>query len=548
MNTLPVISRELHHEARNGQNYWLRVAAAGVMIGAATLTYLSFTGPVGGKGWELFGVLQPTLYTLIWLLVPIMTCDCISRERRESTLGLLFLTPLRPVDVLVAKATSSVLRALSLFVAAGPVIVIMLLLGGVAYNDLLRAVLMDLTAMLCAISAGLIASSRCTSFRRSALLAVLLGITFMIASGLPQGAWLLLWLLKGGAGVTPESLDAREMALLVTVYSWAISSGVAGIWSVVPVTTSSTILWLALGHVAAAALLLLACLWWIGRGLRIGLVETGLTAAQARWWRIFCSPTFFTGVLQRWNRRQLNRNPVGWLQRRTWSARIGMWGWVTAYIVLEMGLLNLSGISGGGGWEAVTIMQPFLAGLLFTGLAFSAADSLREERETGALELLLVTPLTVRKVILGRLFGLWGQYLPAFLAILFTWFYVISADSAVSSTLRTVVRHGWTLVLFSSFLTLPVIGLRQSLHRRHFLTAWMLTLGLGLVGPLMMPMSIFDGWSWGTQALIGQYAYIPLPMALAMFGIILLSQLATAAGSIRRLVRVLNQREFLRQD
>jgi ABC-type transport system involved in cytochrome c biogenesis permease component len=161
-----------------------------------------------------------------------------------------------------------------------------------------------------------------------------------------------------------------------------------------------------------------------------------------------------------------------------------MWGWVTAYIVLEMGLLNLSGISGGGGWEAVTIMQPFLAGLLFTGLAFSAADSLREERETGALELLLVTPLTVRKVILGRLFGLWGQYLPAFLAILFTWFYVISADSAVSSTLRTVVRHGWTLVLFSSFLTLPVIGLRQSLHRRHFLTAWMLTLGLGLVGTI----------------------------------------------------------------
>jgi len=42
-------------------------------------------------------------------------CDCISREKREGTLGLLFLTPLRVTDVIAGKAIIHVLRALTLF-------------------------------------------------------------------------------------------------------------------------------------------------------------------------------------------------------------------------------------------------------------------------------------------------------------------------------------------------------------------------------------------------------------------------------------------------
>ena len=47
------------------------------------------------QGGRLFGYFNTLLFFTIWILVPLVTADCISSERREGTLGLLFLTPLR---------------------------------------------------------------------------------------------------------------------------------------------------------------------------------------------------------------------------------------------------------------------------------------------------------------------------------------------------------------------------------------------------------------------------------------------------------------------
>ena len=50
----------------------------------------------------------------IWVLVPLLVADCLSRERREGTLGLLFLTPLTANDIVIAKGLSHGLRAVTL--------------------------------------------------------------------------------------------------------------------------------------------------------------------------------------------------------------------------------------------------------------------------------------------------------------------------------------------------------------------------------------------------------------------------------------------------
>ena len=121
VNALPVIERELGSEARNSMNYGLRLASAAMMLGMLAACYVGLDGRIGGRGNYFFNVLQPTLFSLIWLLGPIMTCDCISKERRDGTLGLLFLTPLRPVDVGLAKTLSGILRAFTLILAVLPV-------------------------------------------------------------------------------------------------------------------------------------------------------------------------------------------------------------------------------------------------------------------------------------------------------------------------------------------------------------------------------------------------------------------------------------------
>ncbi len=71
-------------------------------------------------GRQLFAVLHCTLLGAIWVLVPMLTADCISRERREGTLGLLFLTPLKGTDIVVAKGLAHGLRAVTLGLAVLP--------------------------------------------------------------------------------------------------------------------------------------------------------------------------------------------------------------------------------------------------------------------------------------------------------------------------------------------------------------------------------------------------------------------------------------------
>ncbi len=492
MNSLPVMVRELRVEARHSMNYWLRVLGAGVMLGVTVMVGVHLEGRIAGKGSVMFGVLQPTLFSLIWLLAPIMTCDSISRERREGTLGLLFLTPLQPVDVGIAKALSGILRAFTLILAILPVIAIPLLLGGVSGQDLLRAALMNLMALIGAIAAGLLASSRCREFSRAALLSLLLSVLALLLLGNLQIAWFLHQMFAGNLGPIPnEPMPGWVLLGLMTLGPWIVSSNVASIWQQPQIGTTPDILWVCLGQVIFALLLLAGILALLNRNLRKLSVETGLTKRQHWWWQTFCTPRLFKRTFTRVNRGLLNRNPIGWLQRRTWTARITTWGWLGTLVTVEAFL-----VTGRMGWNGLMEVQPVIAAFLGVGITFSAADSFRKERETGALELLLVTPLTVRQVIWGRLFGLWGQYLPMFLLLIGTWWYIASWRAWQNTEGLWMLRYGFGLVFTSSFAFLPVIGLYQSLRRHNFFTAWLNTTIFGLVIPLLTPILTLLIWRW----------------------------------------------------
>src|SRR5205085_8809556 len=56
--------------------------------------------------------------------------------------------------------------------------------------------------------------------------------------------------------------------------------------------------------------------------------------------RTFCTPKLWLSVFERWMRRKLERNPVGWLEQRTWSGRLVMWGWLAVAISLTSAALT----------------------------------------------------------------------------------------------------------------------------------------------------------------------------------------------------------------
>ena len=151
----PVIIRELLAESRRPFNYWMRVAGAAALLGALLIFAFNPFGFAPGRGGILFGNLNALVFLSVWIVVPLLTADCISRERREGTLGLLFLTPLKSHNIVLAKSLVHALRASSLLLGAIPVLAIPLLLGGVSGIDLLRTGLLDLGALVLALTAGL---------------------------------------------------------------------------------------------------------------------------------------------------------------------------------------------------------------------------------------------------------------------------------------------------------------------------------------------------------------------------------------------------------
>ena len=190
MTVLPVIVRELRASARQPFTYYLRVfgVAALLLVG---LLFGLHRGSTPAFGRELFAALHCTLLASIWVLVPMLTADCISRERREGTLGLLFLTPLKGTDIVVAKALAQGLRAITLWLAVLPVLTIPFLMGGVSWTEAALSVVMNANAMCWALAAGLLASAWSKSWPRALLGAAILAFAFLVILGM-AGGWFLM--------------------------------------------------------------------------------------------------------------------------------------------------------------------------------------------------------------------------------------------------------------------------------------------------------------------------------------------------------------------
>jgi ABC-type transport system involved in cytochrome c biogenesis permease component len=143
-------------------------------------------------------------------------------------------------------------------------------------------------------------------------------------------------------------------------------------------------------------------------------------------------------------------------------------------------------------WQDAWAAQEWLALLVLLGLTFSAAGSFRSERESGALELLLVTPLRAGQVIRGRLQGIRMQYLPAVLTLALAWFCLLPPrwQKVIFQPAEweggTVLWLCLFVAVIVSFVTLPVIGLYFSLKRMNHLVSWLCACGVGLLIPWLL--------------------------------------------------------------
>jgi ABC-type Na+ efflux pump permease subunit len=122
----------------------------------------------------------------------------------------------------------------------------------------------------------------------------------------------------------------------------------------------------------------------------------------------------------------------------------------------------------------IDLIDVLLAHPLLLSMAAAAAGSFRRERESGVLELLLVSPLDASTIVFGRIRGLFAQFLPSVVLILVGWIFLVTLwpDSATDQL--------WPVVRFAALsLAIPCLGLYASLRTRNFISAFLLAVVLG---------------------------------------------------------------------
>ncbi len=431
-NAWPVVGRELRVAARRPATWRARLSIAGLAVGltafilwkAMAVTRAQLGGAAfvlgmansvspGMLGGAVF--LQLTFVTGLGALFigPGLTGDCISSERREGTLGLLFLTDLGGWDVVLGKLVAAAWNAGYCLMGVLPVLAMPVLLGGVTLGQVALLAVALMNALFLGLSAGMLASSFCRDSRQATGLAYC-AVVFLLVFPWATFAWLVSRDDALTAAQAAPVLLASPFILFFQVGMQSVSTITAGgFFPALPFQVTGRMFGAA---VAAQHLVAWMMLWVVAR--RVRTVWQDKAAAPSKGWRSAWAAVRFGGPVRRAALRQrlLDRNPFLWLsQREVWKP---LYPWML--------FLGLIGGFGSGIWKAGAMWTAdflpvaiFIAHvLLVLWIVTESAQRLCEERHSGALELLLTTPLDERGIFAGQAMGLRRLFLWPAVALL----------------------------------------------------------------------------------------------------------------------------------
>ena len=397
MTLLPVVQRELRVAARERNTYRVRFLAAFVTV-LFSIFSLWFIRAVFGEApirpRELFLFLTWIAYIFVCLAGFSLTCDSISQEKRDATLGLLFLTDLKGYDIVVGKLSVAVIRGLYALIATFPVLALPLMMGGTNLSELARTTATLLVALLFSMAAGLAVSS---FMRRSwgslglsgfvvLFFTLLLPACSLLVRSYFRQAQLAHWIELPSPSYAMYMSFRNAMGLSGNDFGYSLA----------------ILLLLTVAGVATAAITTPHV--WKDRppARRLGAFLDFFRRLK------FGSAEFRLQL----RRRLLQRNPIFWLSRRE-RVSSGM-------LLLMLCIVGLcAGWVGRQNWNVIgpgaNDVFPRLAwfasaalahSLIMLRLAVIAAERFGDDRRTGALELILSTPISIKAVLSGHWMGL----------------------------------------------------------------------------------------------------------------------------------------------
>lgn len=404
MTFLPIVDRELRAAARRRSTYWSRLTIALFAVLAEIIIYVGgLSSPAHLIGRDIFAGLSILCLGYCVLAGRISTADCLSEEKREGTLGLLFLTDLKGYDIVLGKLVSTSLSGLYSLLAVMPVLALPLLLGGITSGEFWRVVLVLVNTFFFSLAIGMFGSAISRDARRT--MAANFALSLFLFVVLPLALYGATYLVTGSnLGVSLGSSPFCSFYLSEdTLYKLYRN----GFWA------SSLV-------VAAQSLILLALASRVVRGAWQDKPVAAPRARQISWngfWRLVNYGKY--ARLAAFRKELLDQNAFYWLASRARLKPLHVW------IFLQLAAL----------WWLVNFffggdVQHEETGLLCTILALmvnctfkcwiaqEAGRQLAEDQKAGAMELLLATPLTDKDIVRGQLLALRRQFLTPFLVAL----------------------------------------------------------------------------------------------------------------------------------
>ena len=486
MNFLPVITRELQVQARQPVTHRMRWLAAGVGMAVWVVLML-----IGGRATPqqraqlIFMVSSLGCLGFVMLAGVFQTADCLSEERREGTLGLLFLTDLKGFDVVLGKLGSTSLQSFYTFLAVVPVLALPFLMGGTTGGEFWRVTLLLVVTLYLSLGLGMMVSALSRD-ARMAMGGTLVG-WLGLAGGLP-GIW---WLATSGK--VGGDLDCLLWGCPPYAFGQALDDG----YTTGP---GAEMFW---GSIGTALVLgtasLLGASWWLPR--RWQETKGGYTPkAAARWW----SPGRLGSPRVAARRQQLRgEQPLYWLTTRdSRPRRMAAWAFLLLLPVWVYGLLNF------GSGNRATREMAFVTVIAVTyGLhlivkclvAAEASRLLNADRQSGALELLLVAPLTVQSLAAAQMRGIWRAFRRW--AVILTFmnlaviYFTVQANLFPGNDEITVfvllAMAGGALMLFLDGCALVNVGMWMALIKSRQAPAFLATLRRVLLPPWLLGALFF---------------------------------------------------------
>lgn len=394
--TFPIARREMLVLARSPAYYRARITNSIVML----LMGIGFGSLYHYTGLAIIGQLMPMLTFVVLLMCLFagvhLTSDSLSREKRDGTIGLLFLTNLSPFQIVLGKLVAHGLMGFySVFIAL-PLLSLIMIVGGMRPWDIVTIGLTAMNILFFSSAVGLWASARHTDRKKAAGAGVWMVLFFwwgipLVVQGLvyleaPQ------WLVEGVGVLAVNSI---------------FSSAMAG-----PRMRLVTNPWLSFACTHLIA--------WGFAGLATYYLRHRWQDAPARerfsfreWWK---KKSLGRPEVRRSLRQQLlDRNPFLWLSARDRWRASGAWVITIGFLLFMVLQVYLAG------WDLspVIFFTVIMSIVHKAACAGIAAHQISTEQEQGTLEMILSTPLRTETILRGQILATIRQFRgPALICLL----------------------------------------------------------------------------------------------------------------------------------